>query len=706
MAYLITKTNGDTLVTVPDTEKNTDYGVTLVGRNYSGYGVFLNDNFIALMENFANDSAPATPLDGQLWFSTTTKNLSLWEGSAWKVLSSITTSEAEPGTAGRKVGDFWFDSETFQLKIWTGSTAFERNITATSSANLLTITSTIGLAADDKVTHANIAPLDDVRVTQVLNSNQIRISANANVTLGDSVSFLRGSSWYTIGPEYTRGQRTNGIIPATLTDTLGIPHVVGLIYVNGAIIGALSNDLEYTPITASAISGFATIKPGLQLKASTSEQVTKTVQSFSVGASGTTLIQLVSNADLLVGDRYQSANVSIGSGAQVTALWPNNAVSVGVVTTVYQNEEVIFQRGDNNVFLYNGISTNAQQLSGKSADLFAQLDLYARFQQGVDVDGNLKVGGNINFLHHNGNLTVRSQISNGNITFTSNVPGVGTQAQVMQIRGIDGLVTVRDEPTVPLGVATKGYVDATRDIINGFIASNISNITNNYATISYVDSENAAIVAAYESADTVILNAVNGKADLVSPELTGTPRAPTASTGTNTTQIATTAFVTAAISAFNGTLNFDPYATKASPTFTGDPRSVTFASTTSNTSIATTAFVQAQKISPALSGTPTAPTAAIGDNSSQIATTAYVDSSIAAAAPNLSAYAPLDSAALTGSPTTTTASSSTNSTRIASTAYVQSAITARDIGSWLSAAKTVSTGNPFGGNDGDFWFKV
>ncbi len=706
MAYLITKTNGDTLVTVPDTEKNTDYGVTLVGRNYSGYGVFLNDNFIALMENFASGSAPATPLDGQLWFSTTTKNLSLWEGSAWKVMSSITSSEAEPGTAGRKVGDFWFDNSTYQLKIWTGSTAFARNITATTSANLLTITSTIGLAADDKVTHANIALLDDVRVTQILNSNQLRISANANVTLGDSVNFQRGSSWYTIGPEYTRGQRTNGIIPATLTDTLGIAHVVGLIYVNGSIVGALSNDLEYTPITASAIIGFPTIKPGMQLKSSTSEQVTKTVQSFSVGANGTTLIPLNSNADLLVGDRYLSANVSIGSGALITALWPNNAVSVGVVTTVYQNEEIVFQRGDNNVFLYNGISTNAQQLNGKSADLFAQLDLYARFQQGVDVDGNLKVGGNINFLHHNGNLTIRNQVSNGNITFTSNVPGVGSQAQVMQIRGIDGLITVRDVPTVPLGVATKGYVDTTRDIINGFIASNISNITSNYATITYVDNQNTAITTAYELADTVILNAVNGKADITSPVLLGTPRAPTATSGTNTTQIATTAFVTAAISAFNGTLDFDPYATKASPTFTGDPRSVTFATATSNTSIATTAFVQAQKTSPVFTGTPTAPTAAPGDNSSHIATTAYVETAVTNAAPDLTVYAPLASPAFTGSPTTTTASSSTNSTRIASTAYVQSAITARDLGSWLSAAKTISVNDPAGGNDGDFWFKV
>ena len=49
MAYTITKTNGDTLVSVPDTELNTDYGINLVGRNYAGYGVYLNDNFVSLL---------------------------------------------------------------------------------------------------------------------------------------------------------------------------------------------------------------------------------------------------------------------------------------------------------------------------------------------------------------------------------------------------------------------------------------------------------------------------------------------------------------------------------------------------------------------------------------------------------------------------------------------------------------------------------
>ena len=59
MAYTITNTDGSTLVTVPDTEVNTDYGITLVGRNYSGYGVFINDNFVTLLENFSNGTAPA-----------------------------------------------------------------------------------------------------------------------------------------------------------------------------------------------------------------------------------------------------------------------------------------------------------------------------------------------------------------------------------------------------------------------------------------------------------------------------------------------------------------------------------------------------------------------------------------------------------------------------------------------------------------------
>ena len=96
MAYIITKTNGDTLVTIPDTEKNTDYGITLIGRNYSGYGVFLNDNFVSLLENFAGGSAPTNPLIGQLWYNNAEDTLAVY-GSAnvWIDLASVAYVDAQ-----------------------------------------------------------------------------------------------------------------------------------------------------------------------------------------------------------------------------------------------------------------------------------------------------------------------------------------------------------------------------------------------------------------------------------------------------------------------------------------------------------------------------------------------------------------------------------------------------------------------------------
>jgi hypothetical protein len=78
---------------------------------------------------------------------------------------------------------------------------------------------------------------------------------------------------------------------------------------------------------------------------------------------------------------------------------------------------------------------------------------------------------------------------------------------------------------------------------------------------------------------------LNTKAPLASPTLTGTPLAPTAAGGTNTTQIATTAFVTAALAS---------KAPLVSPTFTGTPTAPTAAAGTDTAQIATTAFVQAE----------------------------------------------------------------------------------------------------------------
>ena len=116
---------------------------------------------------------------------------------------------------------------------------------------------------------------------------------------------------------------------------------------------------------------------------------------------------------------------------------------------------------------------------------------------------------------------------------------------------------------------------------------------------------------------------VDTKAPLNSPHLSGTPTVPTASQGTNSTQIANTAFVKAAIAALiNGAPGTLDTLKEIAAAINNDPNF----STTINNALA----LKAPLASPALTGIPTAPTAAQGTNNTQIATTAYVRAAISA----------------------------------------------------------------------------
>ena len=75
MAYIINKTNGAQLVVLEDGTVNTSTSVGLVGRNYTGYGEIQNENFVGLLENFANNNPPPRPLEGQTWFNTSLNTL-------------------------------------------------------------------------------------------------------------------------------------------------------------------------------------------------------------------------------------------------------------------------------------------------------------------------------------------------------------------------------------------------------------------------------------------------------------------------------------------------------------------------------------------------------------------------------------------------------------------------------------------------------
>ena len=119
MAYNITLTDGTAFATIADGTINTASSVTLVGKNYAGYGIFLDENFIQMLENFSDNTAPPTPLTGQIWWDSGNSLLKVYNGTIWKTISAATASGTAP--TSNVIGDLWYDTTNQQLKVWTGS---------------------------------------------------------------------------------------------------------------------------------------------------------------------------------------------------------------------------------------------------------------------------------------------------------------------------------------------------------------------------------------------------------------------------------------------------------------------------------------------------------------------------------------------------------------------------------------------------------
>jgi microcystin-dependent protein len=123
MPYIVTFTEKDQKVpiTVFDNTSNTDTSITLPGRNVTGYGQIIAENFIRLLENFAGPSRPSNPVEGQLWYNTTNEQLQIWDNVDWKAASNIQTSVAIPDAAASRKGDLWVDTNKQQLSIYSGN---------------------------------------------------------------------------------------------------------------------------------------------------------------------------------------------------------------------------------------------------------------------------------------------------------------------------------------------------------------------------------------------------------------------------------------------------------------------------------------------------------------------------------------------------------------------------------------------------------
>lgn len=122
MSYQLNKTNGDLLTDLVDGQiDNASTNLVLVGRNYNGYGEFFNENFIKLLENFANTAAPSNPLTGQTWWDTNDQRLKVYDGTVWKASGGPFVEDTQPQMVA---GDLWIDNLKNQLYAFDGEDLF------------------------------------------------------------------------------------------------------------------------------------------------------------------------------------------------------------------------------------------------------------------------------------------------------------------------------------------------------------------------------------------------------------------------------------------------------------------------------------------------------------------------------------------------------------------------------------------------------
>lgn len=123
MPYIVNFTDKDnkTPITVFDNTSSTDTSLVFPGRNVTGYGQIIAENFLHLLENFASTQEPINPKEGQLWYDSANGYLQLHDGTNWKAASNIQKSPTEPATESSKAGELWVDTTNQQLRIFSGT---------------------------------------------------------------------------------------------------------------------------------------------------------------------------------------------------------------------------------------------------------------------------------------------------------------------------------------------------------------------------------------------------------------------------------------------------------------------------------------------------------------------------------------------------------------------------------------------------------
>ena len=377
MAYQINKTDGTIVATVADgqiDDRSTD--ITLIGKNYSGFGEIFNENLVKILENFSETTQPDHPLRGQIWFDSGESKLKVYNGISFVPVSSATISSTQPSTLA--TGDLWYDDVGEQLFFFDGASAILLAPSYSSSQSLS------GLRVD-----TILDTLNQTRVITSLYNNGILLGIFAKDSFTPKITIVGYTG--SIAPGFNVGTLANFKIRATCTNSDSLGGAPATTYVRTDTANAINGQLQITVddglIFGSANQGSLFVTNGdLTLaNSSTNKSIT-----LSVNRADTQENAIVINSNARTIGLYPTISTSVVNlGGDLVV---NGNLTVEGTTTTLNTS--IFTVEDKNIIIANVTSPTNSTADGAGITIKGATDkiiAYSNSSNWLDVSETLNL---------------------------------------------------------------------------------------------------------------------------------------------------------------------------------------------------------------------------------------------------------------------------------------------------------------------------